>query len=286
MTNPPEVKKSIAVLMTCHNRRETTKACLLSLKHQEGICHDELKIYLLDAGSTDGTVEMIRDLFPSVVLICRDDSYFWCSGMRVVFSAAMDAVHDYYLWLNDDTLLFPEALKKMLLADRQVEAKTGRQGIIIGSTCDVNHKKRTYGGLVVSRKQRPLSFSPAEVTDELVRCDAMNGNCVLIPQRVAHSVGTLSKEFTHAMGDIDYGFRARKQGYLLWLAPGFIGTCESNSTPSWSNACVPLSQRIKALASPKGIPLKEWYVFTRRHSGKYWPIYWIKVPLRALFPFL
>ena len=51
----------IAVLMTCHNRRDTTVACLEALMRQEAIDDVRLQVYLVDAGSTDGTVEAIKE---------------------------------------------------------------------------------------------------------------------------------------------------------------------------------------------------------------------------------
>lgn len=57
-----EEKKFLAVLMTCHNRRETTLKCLNTLYNQEGATNIDMAVYLVDDGSTDGKTELSKTL--------------------------------------------------------------------------------------------------------------------------------------------------------------------------------------------------------------------------------
>ena len=78
------------------------------LINQDKIDKIDLNVYLVDDGSTDGTSEAVKKNFPQVNIIKGDGTLFWNGGMRVAFSKAMESEHDYYLWLNDDTILnFP-----------------------------------------------------------------------------------------------------------------------------------------------------------------------------------
>jgi len=251
---------------------------------QDGVPGVSLHIYLLDAGSSDGTSSMVRECFPEVNLICRDDSYYWCNGMRLAFGEAMKIGYDYYLWLNDDTILFPNALHAVLETEQAVNKKEKRDCIIVGSTCDSKMSIRTYGGVVCPDKRKPLTFSPVEHSNKPQRCDTFNGNFVLIPRSITRLIGNLSPEYTHAMGDIDYGLRAKVKDVPVWIAPGYVGICNANPKPKWCDKNIPLRKRLRILRSPKGLPPKEWMLFTKRHTGIFWPIHWVKVPLRALFP--
>jgi len=96
-------RTSIGVVITCHNRKEKTIASLKKLINQDDIDTLDVKIYLVDDGSTDGTSEAIKNNFPQVNIIKGDGTLFWNGGMRGAFSKAMENGHDYYLWLNDDT---------------------------------------------------------------------------------------------------------------------------------------------------------------------------------------
>lgn len=277
---------NLAVLMACHNRKDKTLRCLDKLVSQEQVNDVNLQFYLVDAGSTDGTGDVVQERFPNVILLRRDASLYWCGGMRVAFEEAMNEDFDFYLWLNDDTMLTSRAVRTLLDTAHQTRAWDGRAGIVVGSTLDPETGVCTYGGVVRRSRWRPMALRLCEPSDKPKRCDTMNGNCVLISREVALSVGNLSPEFTHAIGDRDYGLRARAKGFSLWIAPGYVGQCPRNPPTPWSNPAVPLRDRLKVLRSSKGLPPHEYMVYTKRHAGGYWwPVYyWLTLYLKVLAP--
>ena len=58
--------KCIAILLTVFNRKEKTIKCLHNIKAQSLPTDTKLDIYIVDGGSTDGTVETIKAQFPYV----------------------------------------------------------------------------------------------------------------------------------------------------------------------------------------------------------------------------
>jgi GT2 family glycosyltransferase len=109
----------------------------------------------------------------------------------------------------------------------------------------------------------------------------MNGNCVLVTREAARRTGNFSAEFTHAIGDFDYGLRARAAGCTIWVTPGFVGTCirDSASEPQ-TNPGLSLKQRWNRVNSPKGLPFWEYREYARKHGGLFWPVFWILPYLR------
>ena len=103
----------------------------------------------------------------------------------------------------------------------------------------------------------------------------MQGNIVLIPRSVAERLGNLEAAFTHQRGDLDYGLRAKKLGCSIFVAPGYLGACPQNSVNgSWVDMNLSPYQRLKKALQIKAFPLKEWTIFSKRHSGPLWFIYW------------
>ena len=136
----------------------------------------------------------------------------------------------------------------------------------------------SYGGWRLSRgKLGAISWDKVKPSqNEWVNCDAMNGNFVLIPRAVVERNGNLDEVFTHGMGDLDYGLRAKSSGCSIIIAPSYYGFCKANDGAGlWSDQSLPVMQRWKKMLGPKGLPLKEWKVFTRRHGGSYWPLLWL-----------
>lgn len=264
----------IAVLITCHNRQQKTLASLAALFNQALPEEVTLCVYLVDDGSTDGTELAVRQAYPQVKILQGDGSLFWNGGMRLAFAEAIKYNYDYYLWLNDDTILYPKALGSLLTTSHSLAKQGYSQAIVVGSTQDPESGVLTYGGIVRYSWWYPLKFRWVEPGEEIKSCDTMHGNCVLIPQEVAKMVGNLDAAFIHNLGDFDYGFRAISKGCSVWLAPGYVGTCAFNA-PSWREPSLPLRERLKKMNQPKGLLLMEWKVYAQRHAGPLWPIYWL-----------
>jgi GT2 family glycosyltransferase len=263
----------ISVLITCYNRKQKTLACLESLFLNvlpEGVF---LEVFLVDDGSTDGTADAVRIKFPSVHLAIGDSNLFWCRGMHKAFELALQRGDcDYFLWLNDDTMLRPDALARLLECALTQGSK--QPVIVVGSTIDEASGKLTYGGEARTSVFKPLSFQRIVPGDQPQRCDSMTGNIVLIPSELARTVGNLDPVFEHAMGDTDYALRARQLGFDVWLGPGVYGSCADNSIEgTFLDASQPLLQRWRQMMSRKGLPWRSWLVFTRRHTGRLWLLY-------------
>ena len=255
---------TLAVLMTCHNRKESTLKCLNSVFSQELPDDLKLAVILVNDGSTDGTREAITTQFPEVEVIEGSGHLYWAGGMRVAFGEAMRRGYDFYMWLNDDTILHPDAFSLLMAVSNTNNGKA----IVVGSTRDTETGVATYGGQRRMSKWHPLKFALMNPGNSPLLADTMNGNCVLVPAAVAKKLGNLDHHFTHGMADTDYGLRARKAGIALWVSPGYIGTCTRNSSKgTWSDPTLPTRERWRRMKSAKGLPPKEWRALCRLHGG-------------------
>jgi GT2 family glycosyltransferase len=270
---------TLAVLMTCYNRCDTTISCLKQL-YKQNVNFD---VFLVDDGSSDGTYDLVSTAYPDVKILRGNGNLFWVGGMRLAFAEAMQNGYKYYLWLNDDTLIEPKVIERLLAIHRDLSEHDHSNSIVIGSTKDPRTGKPTYGGSVRSKRWYSNKFEFLEPSGVLQECDTMYGNCVLIPDSVARKVGNLDAAFIHSLGDLDYGLRARKLGCSIWVAPGYVGICTKNSIRnSWADSDLPLSERLKKVVQIKGFPLKPWTIFCSRHSGLFWFIYWFLPYIRAI----
>jgi GT2 family glycosyltransferase len=276
----------IAVALTCFNRREVTLRALRLLFAQRLPERVELTAFLLDAGSSDGTASAVRSEFPKVRLLHGDPSLFWNAGMRVAFGEALQEDFDHYIWLNDDTHLYPDAVSRLLVAYNDLLAQGEIRPIIAGCTRDPKSDALTYGGIVRSNRLYPFRYRRAVPGDKPLPCHTINGNFVLISREAARLTGNLNEAFSHSMGDHDYGLRARKVGCSLWLAPGYIGTCARNDwRGTWQDEKLAFIERWRKLNGPKGMPPREYLTYTRAHGGPFWPLFWLYPYARALVLF-
>lgn len=247
---------SIAVLITVFNRKETTLQCLQALRAQELSSEHTVTVYLTNDGCTDGTPEVVRKEHPEVKVIDGDGTLFWNRGMNTAWAAAAkEKDYDFYLWMNDDTVVYPQMVSRLI----EASASKGDKAIIVGATQSHDHHHQTYGGRLQKK-----GFLKLDGT--LARVDYFNGNIVLVPKAVYMSLGNLDNYFSHRFGDYDYGLRARKARIEIWQVGEFLGECDEHPTlDKWCNPDVPFSQRWQMLWQPNGMPPHEVFHLEKRH---------------------
>lgn len=266
----------LSALVTCHNRRAKTLACLSSLREQRALPAGlDVEVVLVDAGSSDGTAEDVRLHHPDAEIVETTANVYWGEGMRMAASAALRRGHDgYLLWLNDDVVLEPEAISALLALHASVPSPC----IVTGSLVD-ERGRQSYGGLM--RAGASLRFARPGVTDDAISCDTMNGNAVLMRAETYLALGGIDARFPHAMGDVDFGLRATSAGIRVIQVPGVTGHCEPN--PKHQNVDrASLRKRLRWAGDVKQFPVRAWWTFCRRHGGRRFPRPFLAPYIRAL----
>lgn len=248
---------TIAVLLTCHNRREKTLDCLSQLFRASLPVGFIIKVYLVDDGSTDGTSEAVNKYFPQVTIIQGNGHLYWNKGMNLAWSHAAKSDFDYYLWLNDDTIIEENAIITLLKISNSKE----NQSIICGTCKSVQNGKITYGGYNLASRGQNINSGNIE------KCDYFNGNLVLVPKAVYIQVGNLDPVFVHSLGDYDYGLRAKKLNISSWVTGEAIAICERNNLPNWANPKNSLKHRLNAFYTPLGAAPFTYFIYANRHFG-------------------
>ncbi|MDR2010356.1 MAG: glycosyltransferase [Bacteroidales bacterium] len=265
---------TIAVLITCHNRKEKTLKCLTFLFNcilPDGYKFD---VFLVDDGSTDGTSDTVKEKFPQVNIIAGNGNLFWNRGMYTAWTyARKKEKYDYYLWLNDDIELYPFCMDELF----ECYSFGGKDCIISGFVEDSNHRI-IYGGFDKQKKM-------LNVTGKLQPITYMNGNVVLVPYTVVEKIGILDGIFHHDLGDVDYGFRAVESKINVFTTRISIALgCVNNfcRVRKWNSNII---DRFKKLYSPLGSnPMINFY-FRKKHFGiSDACIYWVYIHIINVLP--
>lgn len=268
--------KSIAILLTVHNRKEKTIKCLKQLYSQYNINNYKINIFLTDDGCTDGTPEAITELFPDVFIIKGNGALFWNRGMHAAWQTAVKhGTYDFFLWLNDDTYLYDDALDYIIKCNENLKGFC----IIAGATCSENNNNlTTYSGFIGKRL--------IPVNGEFQKVEKFNGNFVLIPQSVYKILGMNDPYYRHSFGDIDYGLRANKKGIPCYITDRFIGTCEAHEKKlKCFDTNYSLKERLKFFYSPLGMNPFEFFHMNYRSISLFRAItVFLSTHARVLFP--
>jgi GT2 family glycosyltransferase len=236
----------LSVIMASHNRAETTVRCLDSLRLATEGTDVSLRLILFDDGSSDDTVDAISFIYPEATVLHGDGNCFWAKSMSLAEKEALAErpSADYILWLNDDVVLEPSSVTRLLTA-----AMCHPDSVICGAVRSENDREVTYSGLVSAGKH-PLRLRLVEPDkSEVIPVDTFNGNIVLVPSHIASLIGGIDGEYSHALADIDYGFRCSRARVPVLLAPATYGICERNPVQDQSQ---PISRQWKSYVGVKG----------------------------------
>lgn len=240
----------IAALLTSHNRRTKTLVCLQSLL----AFAPEVDVYLTDDGCTDGTAVAVREAYPQIHIVPGDGNLYWNRGMHRAWTEALRGDYDYYLWLNDDVVLYPHFLQSLLACCPQGDA------LVCGLIEEAQSHAIIYGGCDRHKRLVGCSEAPQQLY-------WINGNVVLVPRRIVAQVGILDPYFIHDLGDVDYGMRVREAGFKVLSTPCAVGSGVRNDVCRVRRWNASLVGRFRQLHKPLGSPLSRNYHFRRRHFG-------------------
>lgn len=228
--------KKTAILLTCFNRKANTLACLTQLY----CIKKDVSVYLVDDGSTDGTAEAVSNQFPQVKLLQGNGNLFWNRGMHFAWQEATKQDYDFYIWLNDDVVLYKNSFKELFSC-----AKETNDYAIISGIIESTDKEILYGGTDRFKKLIIPNGKLNPITN-------MNGNVVLVPKKVFSLLGNLEPYYHHDLGDVDYGWRAQKNGIGVYTTRIAIASGEKNDLCRVRKNETTITKRFKKLYSPLG----------------------------------
>lgn len=271
---------TVAVLLATRNRKAKTVVCLQSLQNQRLPQGVQLTVHVTDDASNDGTPQAVLLTWPEARVYEGNGNLFWAGGMRHTWQEAEKESPDFYLLLNDDTVLHEDALKTLL------NAPDVHNSLCVGSTKDPFTHQRSYGGRKLTAKRSWRDDEVVLSETEYLPCDVANANIMLVPKKIVEQIGILSDAYTHGLADYDYSLTARRAGFAVHVAPGFLGDCVNDHGKAWKSQKTSLSQRIHYLKSPKGLAYKEYMTFIKRHFPLSYPSAFVKVWMKTFFPFI
>jgi GT2 family glycosyltransferase len=201
----------VFVLLLNWNNWKDTNACLASL---QGLNYDNWYVVVLDNGSTDGSVDRIRERFPDVEIMELRENLGFAKGNNAGIRAALQRGAEYVWLLNNDTTVDPNALRA-LVERAEADPKIGAVGSAIYHASEPERMQAWGGGYVDFWLGRSRNFL-RPVADERIRY--LTGASLLLRRSVLESLGLLDEGFFMYWEDADYCFRLRSAGLRLAVA--------------------------------------------------------------------
>lgn len=205
--------QKVTVVIPNFNGIAYIRGCLNSLRAQD---FKDFSVIVVDNGSSDGSMEAVRDEYPEVRLVAFPENTGFC---RAVNEGILRSDTPYVLLLNNDT-----------------EAEPG----FVGALCEAMETR----GRAFSCTAKMLKYSdrtklddagnfynalgwayargkgkPEERYDKSCRIFSSCGGAAIYRRSVLEEIGLFDEEHFAYLEDMDIGYRARIAGYENWYIP-------------------------------------------------------------------
>jgi N-acetylglucosaminyl-diphospho-decaprenol L-rhamnosyltransferase len=209
------------VVVVTHNALPWIERCLESVRGEE--------VVVVDNGSTDRTVAVVREAMPEAVLVEQANlglAAGWNRGLR-------EAGGRYVLILNSDAWLADGALERLVaFADSRPDA--GIVGpLLLNLDGSLQRSVRGFPTLwrlateyLFLRKLAPRSrlfnafYAGGFAHDEVREAEFVMGACMLVRREAIEDVGPLDEAFFLFSEEVDWAYRFRRAGWKVVFFPG------------------------------------------------------------------
>lgn len=203
----------IFIIILNWNGKDDTLGCLTSLSkiNQDGI---EAHIVVVDNGSSDGSASIIKKKFPQVAIIYNATNLGFGAGANQGAKYAQANGADFLLFLNNDTVVDKDFLKKLWEF-----CVTCQKDVVSPYIYYHNSRKLWYcGGKVVWPIAR---IEPIKCTrrGNFYQAELLSACCMLVSKKAWETIGQFNEKYFFGLEDADWCLRAKEKGILLWVNP-------------------------------------------------------------------
>ncbi len=208
-------KSTTFVVIPNWNGADMIASCLESLQKQTEKC----QIIVIDNGSTDDSVNLIKKRFPKVTLLEFPDNAGFAGGVNRGIRYALEQGAEYIALFNNDAVANKDWLKELV-----TEAKEHPQaGIVTGKLLRTDKKHidstgdfYTIWGLPFPRGRNQLDTGQFDEPEEVF---GGSGGASLYRAGLFRQIGLFDEDFFAYYEDVDISFRAQMAGWKVRYTP-------------------------------------------------------------------
>ncbi len=202
------------VIIPNYNGKEYLRQCLQSLS----MCRPaDFHILVVDNGSTDGSVELLKEEFPQVEAVFLAEN----TGFAPAVNRGLERTKTLYgLLLNNDTTVEPDFVQKM-----EEAMETHKDAFSVSAKMLMMQDKGLLDGAgdLYCALGWAFALGKGKKADEHytkpARIFSSCGGAVIYRMEMFEEVGLFDENHFAYLEDVDVGYRARIAGYSNWYEP-------------------------------------------------------------------
>lgn len=234
---------SVAIILVNWNGLEFTRACLSSL---EKVDFPYFQVILVDNDSKKPEGQVLKKEFPKLVLLENEQNLGFAGGNNVGIQKALEMGFSHLMLLNNDTLVEPDFLGKMMLAF----SKNPKLGVLQPMICFLDEPEKIWsaGGKWISWLARAKTLGDRKSLKTYrissTQLDWATGCCMLLTREAILQSGLLNEQYFAYFEDVEWSLRIRNQGFEIGLVPEAKIYHEAGASSKKSHSEGTLSARV------------------------------------------
>lgn len=200
----------VVIIILNWNGLNDTLECLDSVYRLD---YPNFEVIVVDNCSSDDSVETIARKYPQAFLIENSKNLGFTGGNNVGMKYAMSVGADYVWLLNNDTVVEPDSLAKLV----DMAEKTPEIGLLSPAVYYFDNRDRIqfigchidYDNYTIIPVQEPKELEAYGKENNLI----LYGTALLVKKNVILSIGYLSEKYFAYVEDCDYSLRALRADF-------------------------------------------------------------------------
>jgi GT2 family glycosyltransferase len=215
----------LSIIIVNYNVKEFLQNLLTSLF--KAVANLTSEIIIVDNGSDDGSVEMLRDKFPQITLIANKENLGFSKANNLGLKIAKGK---FLLLLNPDTIVQEDTFEKLIkfFNQQQDAGMTGCKILNPDGTLQLACRRSFPGPWTSFCKVSGLSalfpnsrlFARYNLTfmdeNQSYEVDAISGSFMMVRREVFDKIGGLDEQFFMYGEDLDWCYRVQKSGWRVY----------------------------------------------------------------------
>lgn len=205
--------REVSVVIPNYNGINYMRTCLDSLMKQT---YGRMPIIVVDNGSTDKSLEFVRETYPQVTLIPLPKNTGFCHAVNVGILASETP---YVILLNNDTEAAEDFVEKLLqgIKEHRRAFSCGARMIQFQNRTLLDDAGNYYNALGWAFARGKGKSSSLYRRQEKIFASC--GGAAIYKREIFDEIGLFDEEHFAYLEDIDIGYRARIYGYQNWYIP-------------------------------------------------------------------
>jgi GT2 family glycosyltransferase len=210
---------SVHIVVLNWNGKSDTLECLTSL---QSVSYPNLKIVVVDNGSTDGSEQAIKAAFPDVTFIQTGENLGYAEGNNVGIRHAMESGGDFVFILNNDTTTDTNVVTALVAqAEKNPNAAIlgpkiyfyERPDIINSAGGHLDYDTLVRGHIGYGVRDDGTMYASVAAVEWITGC------AMLLRLSVLREVGLFDPDFFLVCEELDLCTRIRKRGFAILFVP-------------------------------------------------------------------